>query len=184
MELSVPPRFLSNFPHHYNTSFNPNSSFPLVFSPNSKTTTTLTSLTRSGLIYFAVPLPRATTSEETSTSTSERFDNVHDEEINSEETSFDARTQVMKLLDKLNVELGSIDPYPVLVYGSSALAALWISSAIVGAIDSIPLVPKVLEVVGLGFTVWFSYRYLIFKKNREELLAKFEEIKQEIIGSE
>lgn len=61
----------------------------------------------SGLINFAVPLPRATTSEETSTSTSERFDNVHDEEINNEETSFDAHTQVMKLLDKLNVEVSS-----------------------------------------------------------------------------
>lgn len=61
----------------------------------------------SGLINFAVPLPRATTSEETSTSTSERFDNVYDEEINNEETSFDARTQVIKLLDKLNVEVSS-----------------------------------------------------------------------------
>lgn len=61
----------------------------------------------SGLIYFAATLPRATTSEETSTSISERFDNVHDEEINNEEAPFDARTQVMNFLDKLNVEVSS-----------------------------------------------------------------------------
>ncbi|KAE8718531.1 hypothetical protein F3Y22_tig00110013pilonHSYRG00484 [Hibiscus syriacus] len=41
-------------------------------------------------------------------------------------------------------------------YGSGALVALWLASALVGAIDSIPLFPKLLEVVGLGYTFWFT----------------------------
>lgn len=45
-------------------------------------------------------------------------------------------------------------------------------------------VPKLLEVVGLGYIVWFSTRYLIFKKNREELSAKIEELKQQVLGSD
>lgn len=79
------------------------------------------------------------------------------------------------------------------MYGGAAVVALWLTSAIVGAIDSIPLVciklqmsifhtgiqlrnansylfdsflwqfPKVLEVIGLGYTVWFTSRYLLFK---------------------
>ncbi|KAG7991134.1 hypothetical protein I3843_02G060200 [Carya illinoinensis] len=57
--------------------------------------------------------------------------------------------------------------------------ALWFASAIVGAIDSIPLL---MEVVGLGYTLWFSYCYLIFKKNREELNAKIEEFNREVLG--
>ncbi|KAK9090272.1 hypothetical protein Sjap_023449 [Stephania japonica] len=52
------------------------------------------------------------------------------------------------------------------------------------AIDAIPQVPKVLQLVGLGYSVWFSYRYLIFKDNRGELLAKINELKKEIIGED
>ncbi|MCE7766967.1 hypothetical protein GQL56_30545, partial [Pseudomonas putida] len=65
----------------------------------------------------------------------------------------------------------------------AAVTALWLTTAIVGAIDSIPLFPKLLEVVGLGYAVWFSTRYLLFKKNRDELAAKIEELKQEVLGS-
>ncbi|KAL2527998.1 protein CURVATURE THYLAKOID 1D [Forsythia ovata] len=44
--------------------------------------------------------------------------------------------------------------------------------------------PKVLELVGLAYTLWFTIRYLIFKKNRDELVVKVEEIKQQILGSQ
>ncbi|KAG6649836.1 hypothetical protein CIPAW_06G000800 [Carya illinoinensis] len=38
-------------------------------------------------------------------------------------------------------------------YYSGALVALWFASTIVGAIDSIPLFTKLMEVVGLGYTL-------------------------------
>lgn len=90
-------------------------------------------------------------------------------------------------------QLGTNDTGSVVLYGAGALVILWLSSAVIGAIDSIPLVciklqlfqyfhpkinflnanrfwfifavqfPKLLEVVGLGYTVWFSTRYLLFK---------------------
>uniref|UniRef100_A0A0E0ET18 Cyanobacterial aminoacyl-tRNA synthetase CAAD domain-containing protein n=1 Tax=Oryza meridionalis TaxID=40149 RepID=A0A0E0ET18_9ORYZ len=44
-------------------------------------------------------------------------------------------------------------------------------------------VPQVMEVVGLGFTVWFTSRYLIFKENRDELIARIGSIKKQILGS-
>ncbi|XWS41640.1 hypothetical protein CRYUN_Cryun17cG0099500 [Craigia yunnanensis] len=44
--------------------------------------------------------------------------------------------------------------------------------------------PKLMEVVGLGYSFWFSSRYLLFKKNREELAAKIEELKQQVLGSD
>ncbi|MQL41646.1 hypothetical protein EI012_27460, partial [Escherichia coli] len=46
------------------------------------------------------------------------------------------------------------------------------------------LFPKLLEVVGLGYTVWFSSRYLLFKKNRDELAAKIEKLKEQVLGSQ
>jgi len=44
------------------------------------------------------------------------------------------------------MQLDFDDTYSILVYGAGALVALWLSSAVVGAIDSIP-------VVGLDFKV-------------------------------
>ncbi|KAG9450787.1 hypothetical protein H6P81_010752 [Aristolochia fimbriata] len=170
-----------------------------------------TSLTRSGFVSIAYPI-RCTTSREISSSLSEQFDEEPNKEIPTEESygtedlhneptsnenshyanedsflpseeapivsQFIVSQFLHGMKDKLNLE----DAYPVLLYGSGALVAIWLSTAIVGAVDSIPVFPKVLEVVGLGFSIWFSYRYLIFKENREELLTKIEELKREIIG--
>jgi hypothetical protein len=70
-------------------------------------------------------------------------------------------------------------------------------------------VPQVMEVVGLGFTIWFTSRYLIFKvscfallelsvlfmsqiltfrlpseqENRDELITRVTSIKKQILGS-
>ncbi|KAF1873725.1 hypothetical protein Lal_00027763 [Lupinus albus] len=76
------------------------------------------------------------------------------------------------------------DAGSVVLYAGGAVSALWLTSVVIGAIDSIPLFPKLLEVVGLGYTVWFTSRYLIFKKNRNELIAKIEELKEQVLGSE
>ncbi|GMH25294.1 hypothetical protein Nepgr_027137 [Nepenthes gracilis] len=84
--------------------------------------------------------------------------------------------------DKLNIKLDSADSYSILIYGIGALVAVWFLSAVVGAIDSIPLFPKLMEVVGLAYTLWFSARYLIFKRNRDELAAKIEELKEQVLG--
>lgn len=51
-----------------------------------------------------------------------------------------------------------------------------------GAINSVPLLPKVFELVGLGYSAWFTYRYLLFKSNREELLDDIEVLKKKIAG--
>ncbi|KAG6663360.1 protein CURVATURE THYLAKOID 1D, chloroplastic [Carya illinoinensis] len=103
-------------------------------------------------------------------------------EIPKEESLADEQTESFDILDKLNIKFDSDDTNIILLYGGGALVALWFASAIVGAIDSIPLFPKLMEVVGLGYTLWFSYRYLIFKKNREELAAKIEEFNREVLG--
>lgn len=93
-----------------------------------------------------------------------------------------------------NLQFDSEYSYSILLYGGGAVAVLWLASAVVSAVDSIPLVcmiylifsclhimtvpilifykclfetiiqfPKLLEVVGLGYTLWFTTRYLLFK---------------------
>lgn len=70
----------------------------------------------------------------------------------------------------------------VVLYGAGALVALWFSSTLVSALNAIPLLPKLLELVGLGYTSWFVYRYLLFKSSREELSKDVEELKKKITG--
>ena len=40
-----------------------------------------------------------------------------------------------------------------------------------------------MELVGLGYTTWFVYRYLLFKDSRAELSADIDEVKAKISGT-
>ncbi|KAF0932520.1 hypothetical protein E2562_010409 [Oryza meyeriana var. granulata] len=72
----------------------------------------------------------------------------------------------------------------VLTYAGGAIVALWLSSVIVGALNSVPLLPKFMELVGLGYSGWFVYRYLLYKESRKELADDIESLKKRIGGTE
>lgn len=63
--------------------------------------------------------------------------------------------------------------YPLLIIGFALLVvtviALRIGLAVVGAVNSIPLVKPFLELIGMGYTFWFASRYLIQNLARKEL---------------
>lgn len=87
------------------------------------------------------------------------------------------------------MQLDSDNTYSIVLYGFGSVLAIYLTSAIVGSLESVPLVsylepsflflfpntcytnisfgmvqlPKLLEVVGLGYTLWFTTRYLLFK---------------------
>ncbi|CAN4126763.1 unnamed protein product [Withania somnifera] len=113
----------------------------------------------------------------------EKDDGSAQAEASIEDSSLDFDSQLSKLFDKLNIKYDPEDSSSIILFGGVAVTALWLTTSIVGAIDSIPLFPKLLELVGLGYTLWFSARYLLFKSNRDELAAKVEELKQEVLGS-
>lgn len=64
----------------------------------------------------------------------------------------------------------------VVAYISGALVALTIVRAVVSAVDAIPVLPSVLELIGLGYTSWFIWRYVLFKESREELMEEIEDL--------
>ncbi|GIL69022.1 hypothetical protein Vretimale_17392 [Volvox reticuliferus] len=72
----------------------------------------------------------------------------------------------------------------VAAYTAGAVVALWLSSTVVNAINAVPLLPKLMELIGLGYSAWFTYRYLLFKSSREELLKDIGELSKKISGSE
>lgn len=71
----------------------------------------------------------------------------------------------------------------VAIYGFGAILVLWLSSTLVGSINRVPLLPRIFELVGLGYSSWFTYRYLLFKSNRQELIADVEDLKRKITGN-
>ncbi|WP_237397174.1 CAAD domain-containing protein [Okeania sp. KiyG1] len=50
------------------------------------------------------------------------------------------------------------------------------------ALEGIPTLSTSFELIGMGYSVWFVYRYLLRKSNRQELLDKIQDIKADIVG--
>ncbi|XP_011100007.1 protein CURVATURE THYLAKOID 1D, chloroplastic-like [Sesamum indicum] len=160
----------------------------------------------SGLRYHVNSFLRSTASQETSCETTPHDTDVHEpepdpvtavEDISPDdrkeafdiqlnegsEGGFDNFFQLFKFLEDIDIKFDYEEAYTVFVYGGGGTVAVWLAAAVVGAIDSIPVLPKVLELVGLGYMLWFTSRYLIFKRNRDELVARIEQIKQQVLGS-
>merc|ERR1712113_50848 len=70
-----------------------------------------------------------------------------------------------------------------LLYSGGAVLGLVVVNSVVGAINGLPLFPKVFELVGLGYSAWFTYKYLLFKSSRAELMADIEELKGKVMNS-
>lgn len=66
----------------------------------------------------------------------------------------------------------------------TAIVSLKVAAAILGAIHDFPLLSPIFEVIGIAYTAWFVFRYLIKATNRQELAVKIAEIKQHIFGKE
>lgn len=91
--------------------------------------------------------------------------------------------QPENLLEDLKEKWDGVENKPtILAYGGIALFTLWVSATVISAVNSVPLLPKVLELVGLGYTLWFVLRYLLFKESRKELAADIEELKSKVTG--
>merc|ERR550514_838712 len=98
---------------------------------------------------------------------------------NKSETSVEVGQIVKDLSDRWDkVE----DKTSVVLYGSGAIVLLWLASTIVGSVSNIPLLPKLMELVGLSYTAWFTYRYLLMKTTRQELVQDIEELKKKVSG--
>lgn len=63
-----------------------------------------------------------------------------------------------------------------------AIPFLTILVGVVNIINSIPLFSSLLELIGLVYFVWFSYRYLLFADTRRELALKTTNLKQRVLG--
>ena len=66
----------------------------------------------------------------------------------------------------------------------AASISVYITLSVLDAINHIPLLSPMLELVGLGYSVWFVSRYLLKESSRSELKAEFNSLKEQVFGGE
>ncbi|MBN3905362.1 MAG: CAAD domain-containing protein [Nostoc sp. NMS1] len=95
--------------------------------------------------------------------------------------------QISIFLAKLPEYIGRFyQEYKLPIIGFALLVitvmALRIFLAVLNAINDIPLVSPILELIGLGYTIWFTFRYLLKDSTRQELVAEIRLLQKQILG--
>ena len=63
-----------------------------------------------------------------------------------------------------------------------AIVAVKVTLAILEVVHEIPLLAPFLELIGIAYSTWFTYRYLWKAENRSELVQDFKKIKSQVLG--
>ncbi|KAL1535638.1 protein CURVATURE THYLAKOID 1B, chloroplastic-like [Salvia divinorum] len=75
------------------------------------------------------------------------------------------------------------DKYAVTSLAVAGGLGLIASAGVISAIDKLPLIPGVLELVGIGYTGYFAYTNLASKSSRDALIEKIKVTYDDITGS-
>ncbi len=74
---------------------------------------------------------------------------------------------------------------PLITLGLIILAIITVrvTIAVLAAINSIPLLSPIFELIGIGYMFWFLWRYLLKASTRQELANEFNDLKAQVIGN-
>ncbi|MCP6759358.1 hypothetical protein BLD44_021320 [Mastigocladus laminosus UU774] len=65
-----------------------------------------------------------------------------------------------------------------------AIVAVKVVLAILDALNDIPLVAPTFELIGIGYSAWFIYRYLLKASTRQELTSEIATLKSQVVGKD
>uniref|UniRef100_A0A1J3CZR1 Protein CURVATURE THYLAKOID 1C, chloroplastic n=2 Tax=Noccaea caerulescens TaxID=107243 RepID=A0A1J3CZR1_NOCCA len=91
-------------------------------------------------------------------------------------TDLNVISSIQNVWDKSEDRLGLIG------LSFAAIVALWASLNLITTIDKLPVISTGFELVGILFSTWFTYRYLLFKPDREELSQIVKKSVADILG--
>jgi len=102
--------------------------------------------------------------------------------------------QVKQVWEKVSALLGDLPEYvseffkryrhPIVTVGLiiAAIIAVKLVLALLGAVNDVPLLAPTFELIGLIYSGWFLYRYLLKASNRQELLGDIAAIRDQVLG--
>jgi hypothetical protein len=106
----------------------------------------------------------------------------------------EATRQVKQVWEKVSALLGDLPDYvstffkqyrrPIVTVGLiiAAIIAVKLVLALLSAINDFPLLAPTFELIGLIYSGWFLYRYLLKASNRQELLGDIAAIRDQVLG--
>jgi CAAD domains of cyanobacterial aminoacyl-tRNA synthetase len=73
---------------------------------------------------------------------------------------------------------------PIITIGMiiASLIAVKLLLAVLSAINDLPLFSSLFELVGMGYSAWFIWRYLLKASTREQLAGEFSSLKEQVLG--
>jgi len=101
----------------------------------------------------------------------------------------DIKDQVLTILSELPVYLSNFfTEYqkPLITVGLilAGGVSIKVMLGVLGALNDVPLVAPVFELIGMGYTGWFVYRYLLKASTRQELLTEVDSFKEQVVGKD
>ncbi|MEG3932791.1 CAAD domain-containing protein [Microcoleus sp. T3_B1] len=101
----------------------------------------------------------------------------------------DIKDQVITILSELPAYLSNFfaDYQKPLITVGLILAggiSIKVMLGVLGALNDVPLVAPVFELIGMGYTGWFVYRYLLKASDRQELLTEIDSLKEQVVGKD
>lgn len=108
--------------------------------------------------------------------------------------SSDTTEQIQVVWDKVSGVLGNLPDYvteffkeyqrPLITVGLilGAVVSVKLLLAILNTINEIPLLAPTFELIGLVYTGWFVYRYLLKDTNRQELSENVVSLREQVLG--
>ena len=95
--------------------------------------------------------------------------------------------QIIDLLDQLPNYISSFfdknkHAILTLVLILSGFVTVKVVIAVLNAINGVPLLAPIFEIIGIVYAIWFTFRNLIKSETRQELSYKVSSFKKELIG--
>ena len=97
------------------------------------------------------------------------------------------KEQIISILSELPAYIGAFyqqykSPLTVVGLILASIISLKVLLGIVDELNDIPLLAPTFELIGIGYTAWFVYRYLLRSSNRQQLGQEIEALKEQVFG--
>ena len=106
---------------------------------------------------------------------------------NSEDRFQDVKNQVLEILSELPAIVTGFfgqyqKPIITLVLILAAIITLKVTFAVIESLNDIPLLAPTFELIGIIYSGWFIYRYLLRASSRQELSTELQAWKEQLLG--
>lgn len=130
----------------------------------------------------------------TQTKTTTDFEDTSFKDTTFKDTTSDTMAQIRRVSDQVLSRFGELPKYfsefvdeyrrPLIALGLffGVFVAIKLTLAILDAINDVPVLAPLFELIGLIFTGWFILRYLLKASNRRELTSEMNALKDQVLG--